>query len=203
MKSSSRDNDDLLYRSSGASHTVTPEDLNLQIEQAQRSLMEHERQLDDINRQKVFLEDIKRKQIQLDEGLRVVSENLNRGLVVLEGQEHQMRKEIEQVEFVRHAFEEQIQLVRYINPHQWNSKNPSEELTRALAILDQARLIYEQSRSKIDALRTLHDDSNEGDSSSGSVHGSFIDKVMTGFAYSLPLLLAASLLILILLFKRA
>ena len=164
--------------------------------------MEHERQLDDINRQKLFLEDIKRKQIQLDEGLRIVSENLNRGLVVLEGQEHQMRKEIEQVEFVRNAFEEQIQLVRHINPHQWNSKNPSEELTRALAILDQARLIYEQSRSKIDALRTLHDGSNEGDSSSGSIHGSFIDKVMTGFAYSLPLLLAAGLLILVLLFKR-
>ncbi len=202
MKSSSRDNDDLIYRSSGSSHTVTPEDLNLQIEQAQRSLMEHERQLDDINRQKIFLEDIKRKQIQLDEGLRVVSENLNRGLVVLEGQEHQMRKEIEQVQFVRHAFEEQIQLVRQINPHQWNSKNPSEELTRALAILDQARLIYEQSRSKIDALRSLHDDSsNQGDSSSDSSRGSFMDKVITGFAFSLPLLIAMGLLILILLIK--
>ena len=201
MKSSIRENEDLLYRSSAASHTVTPEDLNLQIEQAQRSLMEHERQLDDINRQKVFLEDIKRKQIQLDEGLRIVSENLNRGLVVLEGQEHQMRKEIEQVEFVRNAFEEQIQLVRHINPHQWNSKNPSDELTRALAILDQARLVYEQSRSKIDALRSLHDGSSEEGASASGPNGSFTHKVMTGFAYSLPLIIAISLLILIILIK--
>jgi hypothetical protein len=199
MKSSPRENDDLLSRTS-ASVTVTPEDLNLQIEQAQRLLMEHERQLDDINRQKVFLEDIKRKQIQLDEGLRMVSENLNRGLVVLEGQEHQIRKEIEQVEFVRHAFEEQIHLVRQINPHQWNSKNPSDELTRALAILDQARLVYEQSRSKIDALRSIHENNAENDEQRSS-GGSFLEKVSMGFAFSLPLLIALGLLILVLLFK--
>ncbi|MES2307648.1 MAG: hypothetical protein V4507_02210, partial [Verrucomicrobiota bacterium] len=158
------------------------------------------RQLDDINRQKVFLEDIKRKQIQLDDGLRMVSENLNRGLVVLEGQEHQLRKEIEQVEFVRHAFEEQIHLVRQINPHQWNSKNPSDELTRALAILDQARVVYEQSRSKIDALRSIHENSPENDGSASS-GGSFMDKVAMGFAFSLPLLIALGLLILVMLFK--
>lgn len=202
MKSTHRDSDDLLGRSSSSgSVTVTPEELNLQIEQAQRLLMEHERQLDDLSRQKHLLEDIKRKQIQVDEGLRVITENLHRGLVVLEGQEHQIRKEIEQVEFVRHGFSEQLDLVRQINPNQWNSKNPLEELTRALAILDQARLVYEQSRSKIDALRSLHESDGDHDSQQTNPANSFMKQMIAGFAYSLPLLILLSLLLLVLLIK--
>lgn len=198
MKSTSRESEDLLSRSSG-SVTVTPEDLNLQIEQAQRLLMEHERQLDDLSRQKHLLEDIKRKQLQVEEGLRVITENLHRGLVILEGQEHQIRKEIEQVEFVRNGFSEQLELVRGINPNQWNSKNPLEALTQALATLDQARLVYEQSRSKIDALRSLNDTQDEN-AQNTNPH-SFFNQVISGFAYSLPLLIAIILILIVLVVK--
>ncbi|NDA25311.1 MAG: hypothetical protein EBZ05_00435, partial [Verrucomicrobia bacterium] len=79
-----------------------------------------------------------------------------------------------------------------------------EELSRALAKVDQAQAVYTQSRAKLDALRGRDlepaEGGEEGASSgaSGGAHDSFTDNFLRGLAFNLPLI-AALLLGLILL----
>jgi hypothetical protein len=186
----------------------TANEINLKVQHVQEQLLDLKRQQEEVERQKRELEDLSRKQREFDEGRREIVEKLTRGLVLLERQEFEVKRELEQIRIVRDSFAEHLGQTENLNPTEWSSEELPSELTKGLARVDQAKSIYSQSRARLAALRQ-NDEGETGEITSelppdgfrSPEEKSFGAMVREGFAYSLPLLFAvvAALIVLLLL----
>ncbi len=206
----SQEPDLLSSRPSNPNEMVTAEEINYQKQEAEKILLDLQRQQEEISRKKVELDELSRKQREFEDGRRMVLERFNRGLVVLDRQERQLQKEMEQIDYTKNSFRELLDEIDGINPQEWGRDSLTEELTRALAKVDQARVVYDQSHTRLQALRDMTDSPGEtvpdwNQENTAAVKEetstSFGDMVKSGFAYSLPLLVAIFALILVLLSK--
>ena len=205
--------------STSAGSALSVDDLNLKVQQAEEVLLDLERRREQIERQKKQLEDIRRKQYEFEGGQRESVEQLRRGIVLLDQHEFDLKRECEEVALIRDSFAAHLRQLESILPQNWNPADLEDELTRALATVDQARIAYNQSQVRLEALRrlstsggkTARDEEaaasaaiSEGEEAYalnvgvGSGEGiGFWGKVGSGFAYSLPLLIGLFVLLLI------
>jgi predicted RNase H-like nuclease (RuvC/YqgF family) len=192
---------ELLPAGGAGEPTSTANEINLKVQHVQEQLLDLKRQQEEIERQKRELEELSRKQREFDEGRREIVEKLTRGLVLLERQDFEVKRELEQIKMVRDSFAEHLEQTESLNPATWSPEEMPTELTKALARVDQAKAIYNQSRARLIALRE-----NEG-AAAGSVpmelapelaefEKPFSAMVREGFAYSLPVLLLGVILLL-------
>jgi predicted RNase H-like nuclease (RuvC/YqgF family) len=186
---------DLLPAGGAGDNTSTANEINLKVQHVQEQLLDLKRQQEEVERQKRELEELSRKQQEFDEGRREIVEKLTRGLVLLERQEFEVKRELEQIKIVRDSFAEHLGQTESLNPSEWTNEEMPSELTKALARVDQAKSIYSQSRARLSALRQ-HDDGGETEMASDlapemvvAEEKSFGAMVRDGFAYSLPILL--------------
>lgn len=192
---SSEPEPDLLSETS--SPTPSAEEINSKVQEAQEQLLSLKRQQEEIERQKRELEDLSRKQREFEEGRREVQEKLTRGLVVLERQEFDIKREAEQIQIVRQNFSEQLVQIEAIDPTAWSSGNLNEELTRSLAKIDQAQALYAQARARLEAMRRLVDEEG-GEAEADRENGNdYFTMFKVGFAYSLPGVILLGFLLLI------
>ena len=181
---------------------LSVDDLNLKVQQAEEVLLDLERRKEQIERQKRQLEEIRRKQYEFEEGQREVLDRIRRGLVLLTQQEFDLKRECEEVGIIRESFANHLRLLEAIRPQTWEPSNLEDELTHALATIDQAKATYHQAQIRLEAIR--HQSSAEGVVEDGPGDEAapapldFWGKVGTGFAYSLPLLIGLFLLGLVL-----
>jgi predicted RNase H-like nuclease (RuvC/YqgF family) len=133
--------------------TSTANEINLKVQRVEEQLLDLKRQQEEIERQKKELDELSRKQREFDEGRRDIVEKLTRGLVLLEREEFEVKRELEQIKIVRDSFAEHLGQTENINPADWSTEELPSELTKALARVDQAKAIYSQSRARLLALR--------------------------------------------------
>lgn len=201
---SNEEPDDLLAETSPqVSSGVTADDINLKVQQAQTQLLELKRQQEEIERQRRELEELSRKQREFEDGRREILEKLTRGLVVLERQEFEIKREAEQIQLVRETFGEHLKEVEAIKPQDWQPGALQAELTRALAIIDQAQAVHGQARARLDALREEPLDTDGEAVTTDPSRKNFGDMVRDGFAYSLPVILLGLVYLFILITKHA
>ena len=186
----------------------TANEINLKVQHVQEMLLDLKRQQEEVERQKRELEELSRKQREFDEGRREIVEKLTRGLVLLERQEFEVKRELEQIKIVRDSFAEHLGLTEGLNPAEWAAEDMPSELTKALARVDQAKSIYSQSRARLAALRQ-HDEGEGGEVVSDlapemmvAQEKSFGVMVRDGFAYSLPIILFGICLLIAILLLR-
>ena len=169
-------------------------ELDLKVQRYEEQLLDLKRQQDEIARQKRELDELSRKQREFDEGRRDIVEKLTRGLVVLEREELEVKRELEQIKSVRHGFAEHLNQVEGLNPSDWSAEELPNELTKALARVDQARSVHNQSRARLLALRQSEEGASAGDelapefapqASGQTYEKSFGAMVREGFAYSI------------------
>jgi len=169
-------------------------ELDLKVQRYEEQLLDLKRQQDEIARQKRELDELSRKQREFDEGKRDIVEKLTRGLVILEREELEVKRELEQIKSVRHGFADHLNQVEGLNPSEWSSEELPNELTKALARVDQAKTVHNQSRARLAALRQSEEAAAAGDELSAEyapVSGgqayekSFGAMVREGFAYSI------------------
>jgi chromosome segregation ATPase len=169
-------------------------EINLKVQHVQEQLLDLKRQQEEVERQKRELEELSRKQREFDEGRREIVEKLTRGLVLLERQEFEVKRELEQIRVVRDSFAEHLQQTENLSPAEWSSEELPTELTKGLARVDQAKVIYSQSRARLSALRQIEEGETDNIASelppeyAPAPEKSFGAMVREGFAYSLPLL---------------
>ena len=189
--------------SSPTDPTSTANEINLKVQRVEEQLLDLKRQQEEIERQKKELDELSRKQREFDEGRRNIVEKLTRGLVLLEREEFEVKRELEQIKIVRDSFAEHLGQTENLNPAEWSSEELPTELTKALARVDQAKAIYSQSRARLVALRQAEE--SQGDDlpadliteSGAPYEKSFGAMVRDGFAYSaLPLGLISIFLLL-------
>jgi hypothetical protein len=136
-----------------AGDTSTANEINLKVQRVEEQLLDLKRQQEEIERQKKELDELSRKQREFDEGRRDIVEKLTRGLVLLEREEFEVKRELEQIKIVRDSFAEHLGQTESLNPADWSTEELPTELTKALARVDQAKAIYSQSRARLTALR--------------------------------------------------
>ena len=147
--------------SSSADPTSTANEINLKVQRVEEQLLDLKRQQEEIERQKKELDELSRKQREFDEGRREIVEKLTRGLVLLEREEFEVKRELEQIKIVRDSFAEHLGQTENLNPADWTSEELPTELTKALARVDQAKAIYSQSRARLMALRQAEEGQGE------------------------------------------
>ena len=173
----------------------TMEDIGQELQQRQQELILLQRQQQELEQRKRQLEELNTRRTELIHGQREIRERLLRAIVILERAEGQGRKEVEQMHETRQTFSEQLAEINAIDPSEWSPSSIEEELSRALAKVDQAQAVYTQSRAKLDALRGRDlepmEAEAEGSSSasgSGNSSDSFTDNFLRGLAFNLPLI---------------
>jgi len=172
------------------------------VQRVEEQLLDLKRQQEEIERQKKELDELSRKQREFDEGRRDIVEKLTRGLVLLEREEFEVKRELEQIKIVRDSFAEHLSQTENIHPSDWSSEELPSELTKALARVDQAKAIYSQSRARLAALRQAEEGPTaelptELSSDLAPYEKSFGAMAREGFAYSaLPLGLISVFLLL-------
>jgi chromosome segregation ATPase len=192
---------DLLSRDDAG---LSPEEIGRKVQLASEQLLDLKRQQEELERQRQELEELKRKQNEFQEGRAEMSEALTRGLQILQGHEFNLQKEIEQIQLIYKQFEIQLNDINAIDDASWTQSDLQSELTRALAKLEQARIVHNQARARIEALRetSFSEDGTAYHEISGGRAMGFGSMVMAGFAYSLPLLILGLFFLVAFLLKR-
>jgi hypothetical protein len=134
--------------------------------------------------------------MELHTGREEMVQHLTRGVGLLEASEFNARRDAEQMARVLAEFREALKKLESIHEESWTQENFSAELTRALTILENARMEWNAARLKLPVL------SGEGAklpaaSNEKSIHAShslashsFLQLCRIGFAFTWPLLLA-------------
>ena len=176
--------------------STTPiEGIGAELQQRQHELISLQRQQQELEQRKRQLEELNTRRMELVQGQREIRDSLLRAVVILERAESQSRKEVEQMHETRQVFSEQLSEINNIDPSEWSAAGIEQELSKALAKVDQAQAIYTQSRAKLDALRgrdlepTTEDATPSSDSTTPS-SDSFVANFARGLAFNLPLILS-------------
>src|SRR6185503_12610340 len=136
------------------------EHLDSQVQKAHEQLLQLKRQQEQIEKQKRELEELSRKQEELERGRTEMSDKLARSLVVLEREAYDTQKKLEQLRATRESFGQHLELIEAIDPKSWNPADLHKELSRALSTVDEARTVYNEQRSRLQAAG-----GNEGEAS--------------------------------------
>ena len=171
---------------------LSPEHLDSQVQKAQEQLLHLKRQQEQIEKQKRELEELSRRQDELEHGRAEIADKLTRSLVVLEREGYNAQSRLEQIRAARESFGQHLELIEAIDPKSWNPSDLHKELSRALSTVDEARTVYNEQRSRLQAV------GNEGDASlpdvgtdayESSAGRSFSQWLQIGVALTLPLII--------------
>jgi hypothetical protein len=122
-----------------------------------------------------------------------MADKMTRSLVVLEREAYNTQSRLEQIRAARETFGQHLELIEAIDPKSWNPSDLHKELSRALSTVDEARTVYNEHRSRLQAAG-----GNEGDASlpdvvpdayDGSDGRSFFQWFQIGVALTLPLVI--------------
>jgi len=169
------------------------EHLDSQVQKAQEQLLQLKRQQEQIEKQKRELEELSRRQDELEHGRAEMADKLTRSLVVLEREAYNAQSRLEQIRAARESFGQHLELIEAIDPKSWNPSDLHKELSRALSTVDEARTVYNEQRSRLQAAG-----GNEGEASLPDVltdsyesndGRSFSQWFQIGVALTLPLII--------------
>ena len=172
---------------------LSPEHLDSQVQKAQEQLLQLKRQQEQIEKQKRELEELSRRQEELEQGRAEMADKLTRSLVVLEREAYNTQSRLEQFRAARETFGQHLELIEAIDPKSWNPSDLHKELSRALSTVDEARTVYNEQRSRLQAAGGNEGDASLPDVVAGAYEGSdgrsFFQWFQIGVAITLPLII--------------
>lgn len=126
----------------------TRAELESQLTARQQQLAELKARQEAIERERVALEEARRRQAEFETGRPEMLGHLTRGIDLLTRAEFAARREAEQMARTLTGLREVLAAVQAIQPEQWTPENWQTELTRALSTLENARLEWNAARLK-------------------------------------------------------
>jgi DNA repair exonuclease SbcCD ATPase subunit len=174
------------------------EQIEDKVQKAQEQLLQLKRQQDLIEKQKRELEELARRQEQFQAGRQELIDNFTRALVVLDREQLEARKRVEQLNAIHDAFIHHLDVIEAINPKNWDNADLNKELSRALSAVDDARAEYNRSRALVSVTSETDPLAPEDAAISGGDsyqqvfgpegHFDFLYWLKCGFAFTLPLI---------------
>ena len=187
---------------------VAREELDSNLEQAREQILTLQRKKEELERAKGELEEMRRRHDEFARGRVEIVEALNRGLIVLEHEQVETQRMVDLIARTRQTFKEQLSHVEGLSDAHWNNENLKSELSKALAMIETARMEFNRACLRIDVLQTKSPDDlpqTPLDKFSGPTNPlervGFGQAMRLGFAFSLPLLVVLLVLVLTLMIK--
>ena len=195
------DTDFQAHQSPGASLTdplraPTREEVDRKVVEAQQKLAELKRAQEDLERERATLEELRRRQLEFQNGRQEMVRNLTRGLGLLEEAEFNARRDAEQMVKTIMDFRDALEKIQAIHDEIWTKENFQIELTRALTTIENARMEWNSARLKLPVLAGEAAQKAEAEPAPAPVvspfaNMSFGELCRFGLAMTWPLLLAA------------
>ncbi len=171
-------------------------EVNEQMATAMQELERLRKRQEDLEREKRELEEMRRKQQDYDAGKREMIGRLNESLIHLEKREMKAEQLCELLGSTRKRFKALQGDIESLSEEAWPEDQVRDELGKALAVLDDARLEYNKAMAKIDAITG---DGQASESSQPSVmfedrrahdavEKNFLYWFKAGAAFTLPLM---------------
>lgn len=140
--------------SGGAAQSRAPsrEEVDAEVNARQQRLTELKREQEALERERAALEETRRRQTEFQTGRQEMAQNLTRGLGLLEQAEFNCRRDAEQLGKAVSGLRDAFSNLETIHQETWTKDNFSSELTRALTILENARMEWNAARLKFPVL---------------------------------------------------
>jgi len=130
----------------------TREEIGSKVAETQQQLAEVLREKEELERKRAALEETRRRQTEVQTGRHEMVHSLTRGLGLLEEAEFNARRDVEQMAKTLRDLRDALSKVETIQEETWTADNLDLELTRALTILENARMEWNAARLKIPVL---------------------------------------------------
>ncbi len=175
----------------------TRDEVDRKVVEAQQKLAELKRAQDDLERERAALEELRRRQTEFQTGRQEMIHNLTRGLGLLEEAEFNARRDSEQMTKTMADFRDALEKIQNVRDETWTKENFQMELTRALTIVENARMEWNSARLKLSALegesapKKSETESAPAPAVSPFVNLSFGELCKIGLAMTWPLLIVA------------
>jgi hypothetical protein len=183
---------------------MSGEHLDNQVQKAQEQLVALKRQQEQIERQKRELEELSRRQEQLGIGRQEMLEKFTRAIVVLERETYEAQKRVELLQGIHESFNSHVAVLEAINPKSWDGLDINKELNKALSAVDDSRAEYAKSLPKISPDTTSESGADPmapptpfNLDYAGGEQKDFTYWLKAGFAFTLPLVGIAIILIVV------
>ena len=131
----------------------TREDTDRKVVETQQKLVELKRAQEELERERAGLEELRRRQTEFQTGRQEVTQQLTRGIGLLEEAEFAARRDAEQMLKALEDFREALSRVQAIQDEAWTKENFQMELTRALTTVENARMEWNSARLKLPVLQ--------------------------------------------------
>ena len=170
------------------------EDFEGKLVAAQQQLEQLQQQQEFIEQQKIELEELNERKEEFLSGQNDINDRFTTSLTAIDRELFEMRQEMEDLEQTRQCFADHQKKIDELNPQSWTRDELKLELNRSISMLDHAEDEYEEAMQHFRGGRrsgvlspTQKKKTNKG-SSSQSEFSSYFKQ---GFAFNLPLILAA------------
>ncbi len=171
------------------------EEVEAKVSEAQLKLAELKRAQEELERERANLEEIRRRQMEFHNSRGEMLQNLTRGLTLLQEAEFDLRRDAEEMAKSVIALKEAFEKIQVLNEQNWSKETYNTELTRALALLENARMEWNSARLKFSVLSdtATAEPKAEGKAPVQAMLAtqSFGDLCKLGFALTWPLALVA------------
>lgn len=106
---------------------------------------------EELEREKRQLEELQRKQEEYQRGKRELLEKLEKSLVAMEKEQLQAQRMAEILDATRQRFKDMLIQLQGINEEIWSEDKFGEELSKALALMEDLRMEYNKALSRVEA----------------------------------------------------
>jgi predicted nuclease with TOPRIM domain len=130
----------------------TREEVDSKVADNHQKLAELKRAQEELERERAAWEETRRRQVEFQTGRQEMVHNLTRGLGLLEEAEFNRRRDAEQMAKALADLRDALSKVEAIHEESWTVDNFGVELTRALTILENARMEWNGARLKLPVL---------------------------------------------------
>lgn len=192
---------------SDAARAPTREEVDSKVGELQTKLADLKRAQSELERERSSLEETRRRQMEFTTGREEMVRHLTRGISLLEQAEFGARQDAEQMAKSLVDLREALVRIHGIQELAWTRENFNSELTKALALIESARMEWNSARLKFTVLNGVTaEPAPEQPASpspfSGQVSGkSFTELCRLGLALTWPVALVALAIFLLLLLR--
>ncbi|MEO1857443.1 MAG: hypothetical protein ABGY95_08805 [Rubritalea sp.] len=161
---------------------------------AQQQLEQLQQQQEFIEQQKIELEELNERKEEFLSGQNDINDRLTTSLIAIDREIFDMRQEMEDLEQTRQCFADHQKKIDELNPQSWTRDDLKIELNRAISMLDHAEDEYEEAIQHFRGGRragVLSPNQKKKTSKGSAVQSEFLSHFKQGFAFNLPLILAA------------
>ena len=136
----------------GAGRPPSREELDSRVTETQQRLMELKRAQEELERERATLEEARRRRTEFQTGREEMLQSLTRGVGFLEEAEFNSRRDAEQMAHTLTELREAQTKIQGVHEEVWTKDNLNVELTRALTIIENARMEWNGARLKFPLL---------------------------------------------------